>query len=139
ALLNIDAGLAFDITAPPVELIPVDPIAELQPEAVYNLALKNLPQQRVNQLRLDAAGKFAAATKGTMYPSLGMGISLGANYSNLKTNPTLVNTTVPGLDTIGRVYGSNLPVVVPVFDKLYRVDASPYWTQITDNFSNAIG
>jgi outer membrane protein len=29
--------------------------------------------------------------------------------------------------------------VVPVFDKIYRVDASPYWTQITDNFSNAVG
>jgi outer membrane protein len=97
ALLNIDAGLAFDITAPPVELIPVDPIAELQPEAVYTLALKNLPQQRVNQLRLDAASKFAAATKGTMYPTVGMGISLGANYSNLKTNPTLVKSTATGL------------------------------------------
>lgn len=139
ALLNIDAGLAFDITAPPVELIPVDPIAELQPEAVYTLALKNLPQQRVNQLRLDAASKFAAATKGTMYPTVGLGISLGANYSNLKTNPTLVKSTATGLDTIGRVYGSGVPVVVPVFDKIYRVDASPYWTQITDNFSNAVG
>lgn len=139
ALLNLDAGLPFDITAPPVELIPVDPIAELQPEDVYTLAIKNLPQQRVNQLRLDAANKFAAAAKGTMYPSIGMGISLGSNYSNLKSNPNLVSTTPTGLDTIGHVYGTNVPVVVPVFDKIYRVDASPYWTQVTDNFNNAVG
>ena len=139
ALLNLDAGLPFDITAPPVELIPVDPIAELQPEDVYTLAIKNLPQQRVNQLRLDAANKFAAAAKGTMYPSIGMGISLGSNYSNLKSNPTLVKTTPTGLDTIGRVYGTNVPVVIPVFDKIYRIDASPYWTQVTDNFNNAVG
>jgi outer membrane protein len=139
SLLNIDAGLAFDITAPPVELIPVDPIAELQPEAVYLLAIKNLPLQRVNQLRLDAARKFAAAAKGAMYPTLGMGISLGANYSNLKSNPTLISTTPTGIDTIGHVYGSNLPVVVPVYDKIYRIDANPYWTQITDNFNNAVG
>jgi outer membrane protein len=139
ALLNIDAGMPFDIEAPPIDLIPVDPIAEMQPEAVYLLAMKNLPQQRVNQLRLDAARKFAAAAKGAMYPSIGVGFSLGSNYSNLKSNPSLISATPTGLDTIGHVYGSNVPVVVPLYDKIFRVDASPYWTQISDNFSNAVG
>ena len=139
ALLNLDAGLAFDIETPPIELIPIDPIAELQPEAVYLLAIKNLPQQRVNQLRLDAARKFAAAAKGAMYPSIGVGFSLGSNYSNLKSNPSLISSSATGLDTIGHVYGSNVPVVVPVYDKIYKVDASPYWTQVSDNFSNAVG
>ena len=32
-----------------------------------------------------------------------------------------------------------MPVVVPVYDKIYKVDASPYWTQVSDNFSNAVG
>ena len=57
ALLNIDAGTAFDIEAPPVEMIPLEPIAQLQPEAVYVLALQNLPQQRANDLRLQSALK----------------------------------------------------------------------------------
>lgn len=139
SLLNLDAGLDFHITAPPVELIPVDPIAELQPEAVYLLAMRSLPKQKVRNLHLEAARKFAAAAKGAMYPSVGMGFSIGSNYSNIKANPMLISAIPNGLDTIGHVYGSNVPVVVPVYDKVYRVDASPYWTQISDNFSNAVG
>jgi len=139
ALLSLDAGMPFEIEAPPIDLIPIDPIAEMQPEAVYLLAMKNLPQQRVNQLRLDAARKFAAAAKGAMYPSVGMGFSIGSNFSNLKSNPSLISVTPTGLDTIGHVYGSNVPVVTPVYDKIFRVDASPYWTQVSDNFSNAVG
>jgi outer membrane protein len=64
SLLNVDAGSAFDIATPPIERVPVDPIAELQPEYVYQLAIKNLPQQRLNNFRLLAAEKFADAAKG---------------------------------------------------------------------------
>jgi outer membrane protein len=139
ALLNLDAAMPFDVEAPPIDLIPVDPIAEMQPDAVYLLAIKNLPQQRVNQLHLDAARKYAAAARGAMYPSIGMGFSLGSNYSNLKSNPSLISAIPNGFDTIGHVYGSNVPVITPVYDKIFRIDASPYWTQISDNFSNAVG
>ena len=86
ALLSLDAGAPFDVVIPPVALIPVEPIADLQPEYVYGLAVKNLPQQRANKLRLDAAQKFAQAAKGNMYPTIGLGASLGTNYSNAKNN-----------------------------------------------------
>ena len=32
ALLNMDAGAPFDIETPPVDRIPVEPLAEMQPE-----------------------------------------------------------------------------------------------------------
>lgn len=136
SLLNVDAGLPFDIVVPPIELIPVDPIAELQPEYVYALAIKNLPQQRVNQLRLEAARKFADASKGSMYPSIGLGANLGTSYSNQKNNARLTSPAPNGLDTIGVVSVVNTPVVVPHFD--YEAFAKPYGTQFTDNFNNSI-
>jgi outer membrane protein len=139
SLLNLDAGMSFDVVAPPVENIPVDPIAELQPEDVYQSALKNLPQQRVNQLKLLAAQKFADAAKGALYPTIGLGASLGTNYSDLKNNSTLLSKTLNGSDTIAYVTGSNTPVYVPVYAYKYNYYATPYFTQLSDNFSNGIG
>jgi len=139
ALLNVDAATPFDIATPPIDLIPIDPIAELQPEYVYQLALKNLPQERINQLRLQAAQKFADAAKGALYPTIGAGISLGTNYSNLKNNRKLVSTTPNGVDTVAFVSGSNTPVYVPVFDTKYSFYASPYGDQFSNNLSNGIG
>ena len=139
SLLNLDAGASFDIVVPPVGLIPIDPISELQPEFVYALAIKNLPQQRVNQFRLLAARKFADAAKGSMYPSVALGASLGTNYSNLKNNRRLISSTINGVDTIAVVSGSNIPVVVPVFDSKYSFFSSAYGTQVSDNFNNGVG
>jgi outer membrane protein len=135
-LLNLDAGMPFDIAAPPVELIPIDPIAELQPELVYDLALKNMPQQRVNQLRLQASQKFADAAKGAMYPTLSIGGSLGTNYSDAKNNAS--RFFIPGqVDTIATVSGSNAFVVVPKTGATFFAD--PFYTQISDNFNSRIG
>ena len=46
AYMNIDAGMPFEIEEPPADQIPLEPIADLQPENVYALALANLPQQK---------------------------------------------------------------------------------------------
>lgn len=58
ALLNLDAAVSFDVETPPVDQIPVESIADLQPEAVYQLALTNRPQQKVDDLNLRAALKM---------------------------------------------------------------------------------
>jgi outer membrane protein len=137
ALLNLDAGAPFDVVIPPVALIPVEPIADLQPEYVYGLAVKNLPQQRANKLRLDAAQKFAQAAKGNMYPTIGLGASLGTNYSNAKNNAN--GFIVPNqFDTIGLVgAGFNTPVIRPKTSATFFSD--PYGTQVADNFNTGIG
>lgn len=137
SILQLDAGVAFDVDAPPVDMIPIEPIGELQPEAVYQLALKNLPQQQVNKFRLEAARKYSDAAKGLMYPSLSMGASLGSNYSSIKNSSQRVSNFPIGTDTIAFVSGSNTPVVIPKFDT--RLSARPYGTQLSDNFSNNIG
>lgn len=70
ALLNLDAGLPFDIATPPLDAIPVEPIADLQPEAVYASAVVNLPQQKVNELRIQSAEKSVRSARGSMHPTI---------------------------------------------------------------------
>ena len=68
--MAIDAAAAFEIDTPPVEKIPVEKIADLQPESVYALAMANMPQQRVNDFKIKAAQKTSAAAKGNLYPTI---------------------------------------------------------------------
>lgn len=87
ALLNLDAGRPFDVVTPPIELIPVESLADLQPEAVYASAMTNLPQQKVNGLRIQAATKNVAAAKAGMYPTISAYGSLDSRYVHFKKIP----------------------------------------------------
>ncbi len=84
AILNLDAGLAFDVETPIVEIIPVEKLGDLQPETVFALALANLPQQKIIELKLKSAQKQVAAAKGQLYPSLQAFGGLSSNYVNIK-------------------------------------------------------
>lgn len=137
ALLNVDPGAIFEVETPAAEQIPVEPISELQPEEVYQLALKNLPQQRVNNLRLQSAQKFVDAARGAMYPNISLSANLQTNYSNLKNIPDFANSSIgsqpigvtkPGGDTVFA------PQIIPG-----RFYASPLNTQFSDNLYNGIG
>ncbi len=141
ALLNLDAATPFDIETPPIESIPVDPIAELQPELVYNMALQNQPLQKVNAIKGDALKKRLEATKGQLYPSIGVSASLQSNWLG---NPQArgVGVPMPVYPTIGDVnvggVGYKVTSSYPV--NTYSSYAKPnMFTQIGDNFRQAIG
>lgn len=137
ALLNVDPGAIFEIETPAVEQIPVEPIAQLQPEDVYLLALKNLPQQRVNNLRLQSAQKYVDAARGAMYPSISLSANLQTNYSNLKNIPDILSTTTT-LQPIGIAKSSGDTVFAPnIIPSRYY--ASPFNTQFGDNLYNGVG
>ena len=72
ALLNLDAAVPFAIAMPPVDKIPVEPLEGLQPDIVYALALANLPQQRINELKIKAAGKAVDASRAQLFPALSL-------------------------------------------------------------------
>lgn len=82
ALLSLNMSEPFDIEKPNVESIPVESLADLQPEYVYQEALKNLPQQKVNELRYQAAQKNIQAAKASMYPTVSGFASIGSDYSS---------------------------------------------------------
>jgi outer membrane protein len=82
AILNLDAAAKFDLDTPPVETIPVEPIASLQPDIVYGIAVGTFPQQKMNDLRISAAQKNVDYNRGLLYPSLAAFGGLGDNFAN---------------------------------------------------------
>lgn len=138
ALLNIDADAPFDVELPPVEMIPVEPLSELDPAAVYQLATANMPQQKINDLNLQAAIRNAAAAKGNMFPSLSLFGGFDSRYSNAQRlfPGNFVNTVVPigFVDVNGTSYVVNTQNEMPTtFTK------NTYFRQLNNNFSQAIG
>ncbi len=138
AILNLDAAAPFDIAEPPVEKIPVEPLAELQPDRVFQLALVNLPQQQVNELRLRANQEAVKAARGSMYPTLSAYGALGSNYVNIATPQQL--EVVPSKPTGATVLVNGIPydVVAPGVN-VVNMGVTPYGRQLRNNFGQNIG
>jgi outer membrane protein len=145
SFMNIDAAAAFEVDTPPVESIPVEPIADLLPENVYTLALTNQPLQQVNDFKLKAAEKNLAAAKGALYPSLSAFGSLSSNSLTFKKKPyynkLLSGYTPSGLraDAGSGVYYN---VESPVFTQgaiLGYSKPNSFSSQMQDNFRQNIG
>ena len=85
AYMNLDAARHLKLKSPRLMQIPLEPIADLQPENVYALALANLPQQRVNDYNLKAAQKNSLAAKGALYPTFSAYGSLSTNYGYFRS------------------------------------------------------
>jgi len=137
ALLNLDAATPFDIVVPNADVIPVETLGDLQPDAVYASAVANLPQQRINELRLQSARKNVEAARGMMYPSLSAFAGLGTSYVNERIPeygpgaPILTTSFV-------NVGGSNYFVQTPSFVKVGE-RSIPVGRQFRNNFGQSIG
>ena len=140
ANMNMDAAAPFEVAVPPVDQIPIEKIADLQPEDVYTLALKNLPQQRVNEFNLKAAVKTSDAARGNLYPTISAYGGLNSNY---------INTTTPIYQPTGTYTSSPFGSQVNVNGTIYKVSnpdialvgkmSTPFFTQINNNFSQQVG
>ncbi|MCW3120396.1 MAG: hypothetical protein JWM28_4478 [Chitinophagaceae bacterium] len=139
ALLNLDAAAPFDVDTPPVDAIPLESLGELQPETVYSLAIKNMPQQKVDELNLRSALKSVQVARGSMYPTLSMFGSLGTAYNNKATQVTSISQ--PVIKPVGTVSVGGTPYDVfplnPAYD--YTLGYIPYFDQWNQNFRQSIG
>jgi outer membrane protein len=140
ALLNVPADQVFDVDIPPVDQIPVEPLSELDPAAVYLLAISNLPQQKINDLNLQAAIKNVAAAKGALYPTISIFGQLDTRYSDAQKlfGKDYVTTYIP----IGQVTVAGTPYIVTTLDQrsvptVYTKNT--YFRQLNNNFSQAVG
>jgi outer membrane protein len=145
SLMNVDAAEPFDVEAPPVEKVFVEDIATLQPEAVYNLALANMPLQQFNNYKYLAAEKTKKSAKGAMMPSIGGFGSLSTNYIYFRTpiperiatgifNPTglIVNNGTSTLNVLQpefKLTGNNTGYFTP----------GSFFKQFGDNFGQNVG
>ncbi len=138
ALLNLGADIAFDIVTPPVDGIPIENLVDLEPGAVYNLAVKNMPQQLVDDLNLKAAVKSAEVARGSMYPTISLFGSLGTTYNNRAQEIKSIKTVNAPLGTVS-VNGANysvfplLPFTSPSYGDI------GYFSQVNQNFRQSIG
>jgi outer membrane protein len=110
----------------------------LQPDLVYKLALQNLPQQKANTLRIEAAEKFIASARGSMYPTFSLFGSLGTNYNN-QTSEIL--SVTPIIAPVGSVMvGSTVYDVFPLQPvNSYTYGKTPYFPQLSQNFRQSVG
>ncbi|HEY5967019.1 MAG TPA: TolC family protein [Chitinophagaceae bacterium] len=137
ALLNLDAGAPFDIESPSVDKIFIENLADLQPEAVYALALQNLPQNKVIDLRLLSAKKDVDVAKGQMYPSITAFGGIGTSYVNVK-RPVVG----PGPDKPTDAYVTIGPTTFNVFAPSFIQTGerlTPFGDQLNTNLSESIG
>jgi outer membrane protein len=144
ALLNLDAGAPFKVSTPPVESIPLESLASLQPEAVYALAVANLPQQKANELRIQSAIKSMQAARGSMYPALSAFGSLNTRYVFFKR--PFYQQVLSGYETTPlRAVGDNSTFYViqsPVYtqgQKAGYIKANSLGEQLNSNFGQNIG
>lgn len=138
AYMALDAATPFEIDTPPVDRIPVEKIADLQPEAVYASAIANMPQQKFNDFKIKAAQKNSTAAKGGLYPTISAFGSLGSRYNSRSeevTGSTLINPPI-GKVTVGTVDYS-VYRLNPFPDYTYR--KQPFFSQLNQNFNQAIG
>ncbi len=144
AFMAVDAAAPFEIETPPVEKIPVEKMADLQPGSVYALAMINMPQQRVNDFKLKAAQKSADASRGGLFPTVSVFGSLGSGYANYFNIPryqqVFAGNTSTGLlaDAGGGVF---YDVVGPDFTQLKvgTMKSEAFFRQLNQNFRQSAG
>lgn len=148
ATLNLDAAQPFDITEPPVAMIPVENIGDLQPDVVYNMALQTQPRQRVNDLRIKSLEANVKSIRGQFYPSISAFGGLGTNFAS--PNSRISGFTFNGYSQptpsspIVNVGGTNYFVQTPDIDVIQsKKGFGEMWTgwgnQMNQNFRQNIG
>jgi outer membrane protein len=148
ALLYLDAAAPFELDAPPVDLIPVESIAELQPDFVFNMALKFQPAQKSNELRIKSLEAAMKASHSLMYPTLSAFGGLSSNFST--PSKEITNVTFQGYlpanpgGPVVNVGGTNYPVLSPDINytqssKSFGRLWNGYGTQLNNNFSQNVG
>ncbi len=137
ALLNLDAAAPFDIAAPPIETIPVENLADLQPDYVYSMGVANLTQQKVARLRLQSSQYGVKAARSNMMPRFSGYAGAFTNYVNIKQPELAAGPKAPTGATVV-VDGTEYNILAPTFNVI-RQTTTPFFTQWWNNFGQNIG
>ncbi|MBN9300089.1 MAG: TolC family protein [Filimonas sp.] len=142
AVLNLDAAAPFEVDTPPVEKIPLESLMEMQPDAVYLVALGAQPLQKVNELKIKSQEANVKAYKYALYPTLSLGYSLGSQFSNsLKDG----KTSLAGYEqTAAYTKVSRDTLLSPVYSTNYSQKRFTDWwygyaDQLNNNFQQSVG
>ena len=139
AYMDLDASVPFEVYAPPVEDIPIEQLADLQPESVYTLALANQPLQKMDALQIQAAQRNVRSAKGAMWPVVSVFGSASTNYVRL--GEPLPSAYALSVVKTGNVQGSNAPVYDSVLSPTAYNNGppTPYFKQLNQYFAQQAG
>jgi outer membrane protein len=139
AYMNYDFAQPFDIVEPEVDKIPVDNIADLQADVVYQIALKNQPAQKANELRYQSLKYSSKATKSTLYPTISAfgGLSSTASNNGIPIFGTPVFNGYTKTNSQVTVNGVAYPVETP--DYTIPQSKRSFTNQISNNFQQNVG
>ena len=142
AYMNYDFALPFDIVEPDVQNIPVESIAELQPDVVYQIALKNQPAQKANDLRYQSLIYSSKAARSALYPTFSAFGGLQTNASNqgipVFGDPIFQGYTIrPQYPDMVTVNGTAYPVATP--NIVVPQSKRGFSNQISNNFQQNVG
>lgn len=139
AYMNYDFAQPFDIVEPEVDKIPVDNIADLQADVVYQIALKNQPAQKANELRYQAYKYLSKANKSLLFPTLSAfgGLSSNASNNGLPVFGTPVFNGYTNTNSQVTINGTSYPVQVP--DYTVPQSKRSFTNQISNNFQQNVG
>ncbi len=139
SLLNLDFAVPFSIKIPEVEVGDQVMVSNVQPEEVYQKARAHFGSVKGSQLRVTAAEKGLAATKGNLYPQFSLGYQVGSNWASnyqsvsgfrTDTGTTNVVTTSSGIIA--------LPTTLPEITYTPILKNIPLGTQLNNNLRQTV-
>ena len=139
ALLNLDFETEYTPSVPEIDISKDFSNAYLEPEDIYEAAVKNLPTVYSAELRLKAAKKGYAVAKGGLLPQLSLSAQAGTNYSTLNKDYTvtgITNDVVQGSFAYDSVNNSVYQIyqATPVF----TTNTLPLGKQFDNNFRQSV-
>jgi outer membrane protein len=139
AYMGLDAGVPFDVYSPPVEDIPIENLADLQPEAVYALALMNQPLQKMDSLNILSQRKTVASTRGAMYPTVSLVGQLGANWISNYPEPDFSKPPKLSIDTLYALRQVGSSSVFVEDNSSIQTKQKPFFPQLRQTFNQFVG
>lgn len=139
AYMDLDASVPFEVYTPPVDDIPIEKLVDLEPEAVYSLALTYQPLQKTDALQIESARSTVKATKGAMLPVVSLYGTLGSNFVTLASEQYQTgNIYYP--HSVGYVSGSGTPVLNDSASYANLIKShTPYLKQLNQYFQQQYG
>lgn len=146
AAINLPMTEPFDVTTPPVDKIPIETLAELDPAGLYKLALTTQPLQKANDIRIKSANKSILQARTQLYPTISAFGGLGTNFAGNQQvfrgfRPSgAIDTTIAFVPIGSNNFKVLSPNLVPVVsNQSFWEMWKGYGTQLGDNFRQNFG
>jgi outer membrane protein len=134
-LLNLPPQEAMLIEQPAV-LLPLDKVEEWNAQTLYEQAIGNQPNLKAAELRRQSAELGIDIAESRLKPRVSAFAQMNTNYSSLGKRVegfTPATQYLGTVDVAGQLFPLNINTQQPI------VDNNPYFSQIGQNFSQAVG